>query len=119
LESYVVDSPHRSVTRAIVLSACDSIPQGWAGRQLAGLYRSMGLMDVTAVPRAFLSTFAVFELVFQSHVARLCATGVIDTEDAERWWTDLHEAEASGRFLAAITAFVVAGTKPGTSAVVS
>jgi hypothetical protein len=67
--------------------------------------------------RAFLSTFAVFELVFQSHVARLCATGVIDTEDAERWWTDLHEAEASDRFLAAITAFVVAGTKPGTSAV--
>lgn len=113
LETFVVDSPDRATTRAIVTSAADAIAQGWAGRQLPGLYRAAGLTDVTVAPRAVVTSFAVFELVFDAHVGRMCAGGALDPQAAERWWTDLRQAETNGRFLAVITAFVVAGTKPG------
>ena len=42
METFVVDSPDRVTTRAIVTSAADSIAQGWAGRQLPRLYRAGG-----------------------------------------------------------------------------
>ena len=113
METFVVDSPDRSTTRAIVTSAADAIAQGWAGRQLARMYRAEGLTDVTVVPRAIIASFEIFELVYKAQVDRLCARGALDPEVAERWWADLREAEADGRFMAAITSFVVAGTKPG------
>ena len=116
LETYVVDSPHRTITRAIVTTAADSIAHGWAGRELSGLYRAAGLTEVTVAPRAFLTSFALFQLVFEAHVGRLCTAGALDAQEAEQWWTDLRQAETAGRFLAAITAFVVAGTKPGSPA---
>ena len=113
MDTFIVDSPDRALTRAVVTSASDSIAQGWAGRQLARMYRAAGLADVTVRPRAVLSTFAICEMAFQPHVSRLCAAGALDPEQAERWWADLREAEAAGRFLSAFTVFVVAGTKPG------
>jgi hypothetical protein len=108
----VVDSPNRGLTRKIVTTAADSLANGWAGRQLPRRYKDAGLNDVTWSPHAFVADFAMFQLVFQFHVTQLCASGEIDGEEAERWWSDLREAEQSGRFLSAITAFVVAGTKP-------
>jgi ubiquinone/menaquinone biosynthesis C-methylase UbiE len=116
METFAVDSPHRATTRAIVTSAADAIAQGWAGRQLARLYRAEGLAEVTVTPRAIATSYVVFELVFAAHVGRLCSGGALDPQEAERWWADLRQAEADGRFLAAITAFVVSGTKPGGTA---
>jgi len=112
LETQVVDNPNRGLTRKIVTTAADSIANGWAGRQLARRYKDAGLGDVTCSPHAFVADFAMFQLAFQFVVAHLCASGDVDEEEAERWWSDLREAERSGRFLSAITAFVVAGTKP-------
>ena len=70
---------------------------------------------MTVAPRAIVAGFAVFEAVYKAQVDRLCAGGGLDPEAAERWWADLRQAEADGRFFAAITAFVVAGTRPGSS----
>jgi len=111
LETQVVDSPDRILTRKIVTTSADAIAHGWAGRQLARRYREAGLGEVTCSPHAFIGDFAIFQLVYQPHVAHLCASGEVDEEEAERWWSDLREAERAGRFLSAITAFVVAGTR--------
>lgn len=112
LETQVVDSPDRGLTRKIVTTAADSIANGWAGRQLPRRYKDAGLGDITCSPHAFVADFAMFQLAFQFHVAHLCASGDVDEEEAERWWSDLRGAERSGRFLSAITAFVVTATKP-------
>jgi hypothetical protein len=67
---------------------------------------------VSVAAHAILTSFPIFQLVFRGRVAQLTASGVVDADEAERWWADLREADAAGRFLAVITAFVVAGTKP-------
>jgi hypothetical protein len=38
--------------------------------------------------------------------------GPIDPEEVERWWMDLRAKADHGQFLAALTAFIVAGTRP-------
>jgi len=111
LDTQAVDSPHRAITRVIVAAAADALANGWAGRQLGRLYRDAGLTEVTVAPRAIAGDFRIFELVFGSQVDRLVAAGAVDPEEAGRWWADLRQAEAAGRFVSSITAFVVAGTK--------
>jgi ubiquinone/menaquinone biosynthesis C-methylase UbiE len=113
LETHAVDSPNRALTRTIVTTCADSIVNGWAGRQLARRYREAGLSEVTMSAHAVVCDFAMFQLVFQPHVSHLCASGAVDEEEAERWWSNLREAERAGRFFSSITGFVVAGTRPG------
>ena len=42
-ETLVVDSGYRQLTRALLNLKCDTIPQGWMGRQLPGLFSEAGL----------------------------------------------------------------------------
>src|SRR5207302_1676005 len=41
--SRVLDAPDRAVTRKILDHYCDSLPNGWIGRQLPRLFRQAGL----------------------------------------------------------------------------
>jgi ubiquinone/menaquinone biosynthesis C-methylase UbiE len=110
-DTMVIDSVDRDNTRAVVRSFSDSIKTGWIGRRLPRMFRSSGLTDLTVVPHVVRVHFEFFELLVGGHLSRAQEAGVISAQEAETWWGGLRQADRDGDFLAAFTAFMVAGTK--------
>jgi ubiquinone/menaquinone biosynthesis C-methylase UbiE len=111
-DTHIVDSPDKDVTRTIVRSFSDGLQHGWIGRQLPRLFREHGLADVTVVPHHFFLHLEFYEMLLGGHLVRLQDQGLLSPKEAERWWTDLGAKAEQGQFLATLTAFIVAGTKP-------
>jgi ubiquinone/menaquinone biosynthesis C-methylase UbiE len=114
METAIVDSPFRCVTRRLMDFWCDSIPNGWIGRRLPGLFDQLGLGDVSVQPLTLrLSSFAQWNDVFQIGLTVRNAerSNVLSAREASEWLTQLHEADRQGRFFMAWTLFLVAGTK--------
>jgi ubiquinone/menaquinone biosynthesis C-methylase UbiE len=114
METAIVDSPYRSLTRRITDHWCDTIPSGWIGRQLPGLMREMGLRDVTVVPLTLqLTEFTQWNDVFQIGltVQRARQANALSASEAALWLSHLEEASRAGRFFLAVNLFLVAGQK--------
>jgi ubiquinone/menaquinone biosynthesis C-methylase UbiE len=107
-ETLVVDHPDIATTRKVVHAWVDGHHNGWTGRQTARHFRTRGLKDVTVVPQAVRMPFDFFVRAIGGNVAQ----HGIGPDELERWWEPLRVAEAEGRFLAAQTGFVTAGTRP-------
>lgn len=114
-ETLVIDSANKEVTRKIVNYRCDSFRSGWIGRQLAGLFKSLGLVDV------FVSAdvFVVTNLSLANKLWRLGETaertskkGTISEQEASDWISELEEADRNGLFLGTVTGFAAVGRKP-------
>jgi ubiquinone/menaquinone biosynthesis C-methylase UbiE len=110
-DTVVIDSPHRETTRRIVSSFSDSMRSGWIGRQLRRMFLDRGMIEVAVVPHQIFIGFEFLGLLIGGHLARAQQAGTLDATDVKRWWDDLREADAAGRFLAGFTAFIVSGTK--------
>jgi SAM-dependent methyltransferase len=113
-ETLVIDSANKTVTRKIVNYRCDVFRSGWIGRQLAGLFKSLGLVDVSVNADVFL----INDLSLANRLWRLRDTaqraseaGAISVEDASAWISQLEEAERNGLFLGAVTGFAAVGQK--------
>lgn len=114
METAIVDSPYRLLTRRLLDFWCDTIPNGWIGRQLPGLFRELGLRDVTVVPLTLrMTAYAQWNDVFQieATVQRARQGNVVSAAEADLWLRQLCEADAQGRFSLAMTLFLVAGQK--------
>ncbi len=112
-DTMVIDSPHRDVTRAVVRSYSDHMKSGWIGRQLPRLFRESGFDDVSMHARPVFVPFPFFELLIGGHLARMAQSGAVPRRELDAWSADLAESHAAGRFLAGVTAFIVAGTRGG------
>lgn len=56
-------------------------------------------------------TLEFYELLLGGHLVRIQDEGLLAPDEGERWWTDLRAKAEHGEFLAALTAFIAAGTK--------
>ncbi len=110
-ETQFVDSPYPETTRLITRSFCDSFKNGWIGRRLPRLFKQHAMTDVSITPRTIMISYPFSELLLGGHVTRAQQAGVVASQDAERWWTNLREAHEAGTFLYGFTALIVAGTK--------
>jgi ubiquinone/menaquinone biosynthesis C-methylase UbiE len=110
-ENQFCDSPYKDTTRKIALSFCDGMKNGWIGRCLPRLFHEVGLTDVSVSLHAITVTYDFLQLLLGGHVARAVANGILSEAEADLWWTDLARANAEGRFLYGMTAFIVAGAK--------
>jgi ubiquinone/menaquinone biosynthesis C-methylase UbiE len=110
-DTFVVDSPYRQTTRQVVSSFSDSIRNGWIGRQLRRMFLDQGMTEVVVVPHQVFVGFEFLGLLIGGHLTRAQLAGVLNASDTERWWRDLHDADAAGRFFAGFTAFIVSGAK--------
>jgi len=116
METAIVDSPYRAVTRKLVNFWCDSIPNSWIGRQLPGLFQDFGLLAVQVVPLTLrMTAYSQWNDVFQIEVTveRARRANVVSAGEAALWLGQLRDADRAGRFSLAITLFLVAGQKPG------
>lgn len=114
METAIVDSPYRALTRKLLDYWCDSIPNGWIGRQLPGLFAELGLQAIQVKPLTIrMTTFAQWNDVFQigATVRRAGEANVVSADEADWWLRQLREADQRGRFALALTLFLVSGEK--------
>jgi ubiquinone/menaquinone biosynthesis C-methylase UbiE len=114
-ETLTIDSTNKEVTRKIVNYRCGVFRSGWIGRQLAGLFKSLGLADVFVSADVFVIT----DLSLANKLWRLRDTagqaikaGAISEQDASDWISELEEADRNGLFFGTVTGFAAVGQKP-------
>jgi SAM-dependent methyltransferase len=104
----------RSTTRRIVSCLCDRrARQGWAGRQLPGLFKRADLHEITVSP----ATLATTDARLADRLWKLCsaaddarAASVIGEDECTTWKAALDHPLPT--FFASITGFIVRGVKP-------
>ena len=109
-ETLVVDEPDRTTTRKLLNFLCDSSGSRWIGRQLRGLFLAAGLTEVGVFADTLMFTdYAQADPVFklQETATHAQAAGVISPTEVNQWLNDLEQANKTGKFFAAITAFCV------------
>lgn len=114
-DTLVIDADDKDLTRRIVNSFCDGIPNGWIGRQLPGLFNEAGLVDNTITTATFTSTELAWTeqtLGLQAMVNRAQDVGAITHEEGNAWLAGIHGRAQHGKFFAAFTAFCVSGSRP-------
>jgi ubiquinone/menaquinone biosynthesis C-methylase UbiE len=111
-DTLAIDGAERKLTRRIVRSYSDGVPNGCVGRTLPRLLRDAGLIDVATLPHAVEIPFDFFGWVLSGHLDAAIAAGSFTPEEMIGWWDAIDAAHAHGHFYAAILGFVVAGTKP-------
>ncbi len=111
-DTLVIDGVERELTRRIVRSFSDGVPNGCVGRTLPRLLRDAGLTDVATTPHAIEIPFDFFGWVLSGHLDAAITAGLFTPEELIGWWDEIDAAHARERFFAAILGFVVAGTKP-------
>jgi SAM-dependent methyltransferase len=100
--------------RLMQLNSTTLLRNGTAGRQLLGLLRAAGFVDVGRQSFAELDEdlALVRELVVLDEIETAAvARGIATVGEIERWQRDLEVAAASGRFLALSTAVLSWGTR--------
>jgi len=113
-ETVVIESRERALTRRILNVVCDRLRNGWAGRQLPGLFKSEGLADIAAVPvNLVLTSYAMAREVFalDAAITEMLSCGAASAVELEVWSESLSKADAAGKFFAAATGFIVHGTR--------
>jgi|SRR6266404_1904243 len=114
-ETLVIDSANKGVTRKIVNYRCDVFRSGWIGRQLAGLFKSLGLADVFVSADVFVITnFSLANKLWRLRetAERASEKGAVSVQDASDWISQLEEADGNGLFFGTVTGFAAVGQKP-------
>jgi SAM-dependent methyltransferase len=116
METRLVASSYPAVTRKILNFRCDAYRNGWIGRQLPGLFHRCGLLDVTITTHTLVETDYArarqWSPSWPATVQQAQEAGVVTAEEVSAWWSDLEEAARTGRYLQAMTFFIVSARKP-------
>lgn len=110
-----LDAANKGVTRKIVDYRCDAFRSGWIGRQLAGLFKSLGLADVFVSADVFvINNFSLANRLWRLRdtAQRASEVGAISEQEASEWINQLEEADRNGLFLGVVTGFAAVGQKP-------
>ena len=104
--------PH--LTSRVVECWSDNAANGWAGRRLPGLFVDAGIREPVVVAEALTSTDGQRSKgpPFTTMAAVAERAGVLNTDEAHTWLTQLAAAGAPGQFFWAVTMFAIAGTRP-------
>ena len=112
IDSCIIDAPDRAVTRRLVHSFGDSMPNGRMGRQLPAIFKESGLADITVVPHLYRMPYDFHQMVFGGIVEKAQEAGLVSEAEATNWWNDLERANNAGHFLFAAPGFIVCGRRP-------
>lgn len=110
-DTLVVDGAERELTRRIVRSYSDGVPNGCVGRMLPRLLRDAGFVEIKSIPHAIEIPFDFFGWVLSGHLDAALAEGHFTPAELIGWWDQIDAAHAAGHFYAAILGFVAAGSR--------
>ncbi len=83
-ETAIVDAPDRALTRRLLNFFCEGHRDGWMGRRLPGLFREVGLEEITVEPVTVLLADlprANAVLALEDTVTRAGAAGVVPEDE--------------------------------------
>jgi len=107
----IVDIPDRTLARKMIHLACDSVRQGWMGRQLPKLFSEVGLSDIVITGHVLSSDYAYFQMVFVGLLQDAKAAGKVSAEELTRFWDLLEQADRRSA-CSAMSASSWAGASP-------
>lgn len=106
-EAFLVDGSDRQVTRSIATAWCDSLVNGWIGRQYSRLLRESGFVDVRIEPETTVYDNWEFAAPLLGQMAAgAVAAGAITETDSERWLEELARRAGAGTFFSSMAHFI-------------
>jgi SAM-dependent methyltransferase len=111
---HAVHGADPSLTRRVVTCWADQTPNGWSGRRLPALLADAGLTDSIVAADTIICTDAGLPSMqpFATMASTAEHSGALAADEADMWLTQLADASIHGRFLWAVTVFLVAATQP-------
>ena len=110
-DSVTVDIPDRSLGIKFVHNICDRSPNGWAGRQLFGMFIDIGLSEARCEVFTHLLDATTAMPILESLSAQQEETGVLTSDEVERFRAHLRERRDQNRVFNTTSNFMVAGSK--------
>jgi ubiquinone/menaquinone biosynthesis C-methylase UbiE len=111
-DGVIINHNDRILTRKIIHLMCDSIRNGWIGRQLPALFKEAGLRNISTVAHTILPYYTFFTKVCDGMIKSALQKGALTEDEYEQMWNYLEKRNQEGGFLAAIPGFVVYGERP-------
>lgn len=108
----IVDIPDRILARKMVHLVCDTVRQGWMGRQLPQLFYAAGLNNIIVRGYVLPSDYAFFKMVFGGVLQDAQKASTVSSDEQARFWQYLEQADREQRFFGGVVGFVVSGRKP-------
>lgn len=112
LETYVIDSSYRELSRRLLKFWYGQLQCGWVARHLPAMFKEIGLTDINVEPRSMIYDFDLVGPSLYGTMQRACEAGVATTDEVAAWFTDLEQARDSGTFFCANMGYIVSGRKP-------
>jgi ubiquinone/menaquinone biosynthesis C-methylase UbiE len=112
LETYVIDSSYRKLTRRLLGYWYSQLQSGWVARHLLTLFKESGLADISIEPRAMIYDFNMVSQSFYGTMERAAEAGVASVDEISDWFADLERAHNNGTFFCANMGYIVSGSKP-------
>lgn len=111
-DGIIINHNDRILTRKIIHMMCDSIRNGWIGRQLRAFFKEAGLKNINIVAHAILPNYPFLTQVCDGMMKSALETGALTEDEYKRMWVYLERTNQEGSFLAAIPGLIVCGQKP-------
>jgi SAM-dependent methyltransferase len=119
LDTQVINLDATDLARRIFRFRADQLrPSGTVARRSAGIFRRVGLDDISVEARTLIvrdparvdNVMGLRDWASFAHRA-----GVISADEARAWPTMIDDAAANGEFLYAVTYFITSATKPSST----
>lgn len=112
--TYAPDLADRALVRRVLDARADAFSDGWAGRTLYRHFHQAGFRDVRVEPfHALMTDYATAAKsvdLAHAHVIGL-TRGRLEDDEAQRWQQLVARASEASTFFAAISFFMVSGTR--------
>lgn len=113
LDSWVLDGPNPSVVRRLIHFWADQLKNPWICRRIPGLFRSLGVSELSINPVvgtwvfSMLETFGVYPVL-----EKAIQQGVATWSEVDEWLQFMKEADRNGSFYGSMSGMIIQGIKP-------
>jgi len=111
LETYVIDSSYRELTRRLLKYWYGRLQCGWVARHLPALFEESGLTNINVEPRTMIYDFDLCSDSIRGTMESATEAGVATADEVSEWFADLERARDKGTFFCANMGYVVSGRK--------
>jgi ubiquinone/menaquinone biosynthesis C-methylase UbiE len=110
-DALIINTSDRALNRKTTHTICDSLRNGWIGRQLPSMMRGSGLEETFIIPHTLNFPVTIFRKAYGGVLNSAREAGVLTDAEVSRWWEQIDEAEQQGKYFGALQGFIVGGSK--------
>jgi len=111
LETYVIDSSYRELSRRLLKFWYGQLQCGWVARHLPAMFKEIGMADINVEPRSMIYDFDLVGPSLYGTMQRAAEAGIATADEVAAWFTDLEQAHDNGSFFCANMGYIVSGRK--------